>query len=31
MDMDSIKVFTENGKELATLIQAIRVYSQDGE
>ena len=29
MYMDNIKLFTENNKELETLIQTIRIYSQD--
>ena len=29
MFMDDIKIFTENEKELKTLIQIIRIYSQD--
>ena len=29
MYMDIIKLFVENEKELETLIQAIRMYSQD--
>ena len=29
MYVDNIKVFTKNEKELETLIQTIRIYSQD--
>ena len=27
--MDDIKIFTKNEKELETLINAVRIYSQD--
>ena len=29
MYMDDIKLFAKNGKELETLIHAVRIYSQD--
>ena len=29
MDVDNIKLFVKNEKELETLIQAVRIYSQD--
>ena len=29
MDMDDIKLFAKNEKELETLIHAVRIYSQD--
>ena len=29
MYMDDIKLFAKNEKELETLIQAVRIYSQD--
>ena len=29
MDIDSIKLFDKNEKELKTLIQAVRIYSDD--
>ena len=29
MYMDDIKLFVDNGKELETLIHAVRIYSQD--
>ena len=29
MDMDDIKLFAKNEKELETLIQAVRIYSPD--
>ena len=31
MYMDDIKLFTQNGKELETLMHAVRIYSQDME